>query len=518
MSHCSFALFIVYRYLWPLIHYHKFIAKCIKKLKRNGIDVKTSPSAVSLFLRQEVCNVSDHLAFMSKYDSEEWTSALSHFVGWTDHDPNVEETLRALVAIQRLMGVAQTSDGQSSLLRSQIDDTILKAMQAAKDEAGRDAYDYNKDVSARHLANTKSQAHNNGDGDASSHQNSYSAHDNSRNSSGWVDEEHLRSAIVENKKQTINDASWSNRSGYRPHPPPYPHDQGMYGRQFEQHPPYEHGYPGQGYGGAMNSQYYHPPHPHSHHYDGFHGQYPPHPHHHMGMSYHNEHYGQPQQYFDGGGYYHHPPSDGSFHEGMVFDNTMHTQDHHYLPPSMAQTPSRYQGNGMHPHGAQYPASPYWGHLNISQLPGIAASPSIHVTPSKPPRGNHSKQFSKQRQQQQQGTGIDGKAKSLLMFHQTSHQTNSPASRFVMSPQDKSNPYYTATNSQPSTSAPNNDGNDTMQEESFVLPTIEDYSAESPSAADKPASHTSMHSNTSMDMMPPSVRRGRKLSEVSENPS
>ena len=62
------------RYLWPLIHYHKFIAKCIKKLKRNGIDVKNSMSTVSLFLRQEVCNVSDHLAFMSKYDSEEWTS------------------------------------------------------------------------------------------------------------------------------------------------------------------------------------------------------------------------------------------------------------------------------------------------------------------------------------------------------------------------------------------------------------------------------------------------------------
>jgi len=34
----------------PLIHYHKFIAK----LKRNGINVKTSTSSVSFFLRREI--------------------------------------------------------------------------------------------------------------------------------------------------------------------------------------------------------------------------------------------------------------------------------------------------------------------------------------------------------------------------------------------------------------------------------------------------------------------------------
>ena len=71
--------------MWPLIQYHKFIAECIKKLKRTAIDIKHCTSNVSLFLRQEVCNFSDHLAFMSKYDSEEWTSALSHFDGWTHH-------------------------------------------------------------------------------------------------------------------------------------------------------------------------------------------------------------------------------------------------------------------------------------------------------------------------------------------------------------------------------------------------------------------------------------------------
>ncbi len=60
------------RYLWPLIHYHKFLAKCIKKLKRNNVDVKTSLSPVSAFLREEVCAVSDHLAATSKFTSEEW--------------------------------------------------------------------------------------------------------------------------------------------------------------------------------------------------------------------------------------------------------------------------------------------------------------------------------------------------------------------------------------------------------------------------------------------------------------
>lgn len=65
--------------------------------------------------------------------------------------------------------------------------------------------------------------------------------------------------------------------------------------------------------------------------------------------------------------------------------------------------------------------------------------------------------------------------------------------------------------------------DFVIQESFVLPTIEDYSLESP-AADKAAGH--LHSNTSLDLMPPLVKKlymdatrqqDGKLSEVSENP-
>jgi hypothetical protein len=71
-------------YLWPLIHYHKFLAKCIKKLKRNSLDVTISAHPVSIFLRHEVCAVSDHLAAISLFGSELWMRCLPEFDGWID--------------------------------------------------------------------------------------------------------------------------------------------------------------------------------------------------------------------------------------------------------------------------------------------------------------------------------------------------------------------------------------------------------------------------------------------------
>ena len=304
--------------------------------------------------------------------------------------------------------------------------------------------------------------------------------------------------------------------------------------------------------------------------------------HHPGdASYTSDQYGQPHQYYSGyytpsdmsaygdgslpgsiPGSFHGDGSfngDGSFHESIIFDSNMHVPTMHSYP--MSQTPSRYPGGDQH-HHVQYPtASPYWGHLNISQLPGVAASPSIHITPSKPPRGANPNRSQRKQQQQRGSSGhnqhrgqakgaggghaIDGKAKSLIMFP---NQTGSPASRFVMSPQDKSNPYYTAkmtqrtsppsmrrngdANAAPRSSASTLDQSVGTQEESFVLPAIEDYSPESPGPADKAAGHTSLQggvSNTSMDMMPPLVKKmymgsssrrnpqDGKLGEVSESP-
>jgi hypothetical protein len=124
----------ILRYLWPLIHYHKFLAKCIKKLKRNGVDVKMSVSPVAAFLREEVCAVSDHLASVSLFDSDEWMSCLQHFSGWTDTSAESEANLRLLVSGLKLRPLAEHGDVESPLLRSQIDEHFLRAMVAARSQ------------------------------------------------------------------------------------------------------------------------------------------------------------------------------------------------------------------------------------------------------------------------------------------------------------------------------------------------------------------------------------------------
>lgn len=121
----------IYRYLWPLIHYHKFLAKCIKKLKRNGVDVKVSVSPVAVFLREEVCAVSDHLAAVSLFTSECWMECLAEFEGWTD--PNSEPRLRKLIEGLKLRPLDEPGDVDSPLLRSQIDEQFLRAMAAARE-------------------------------------------------------------------------------------------------------------------------------------------------------------------------------------------------------------------------------------------------------------------------------------------------------------------------------------------------------------------------------------------------
>lgn len=121
-----------WRYLWPFIHYHKFLAKCIKKLKRNGADVKHSVSPVAVFLREEVCAVSDHLAAVSLFGSEEWMNCLQHFHGWTADD--AEDVLLAHVRHLKLRPLNEPGDVDSPLLRSQIDEHFLKAMAVQREQ------------------------------------------------------------------------------------------------------------------------------------------------------------------------------------------------------------------------------------------------------------------------------------------------------------------------------------------------------------------------------------------------
>lgn len=123
-----------WRYLWPLIHYHKFLAKCIKKLKRNGVDVKMSISPVSVFLREEVCAVSDHLAAVSLFDSDEWMACLQHFEGWTIVSPEAEKLYKTFIQKLPLRSLDEPGDVESPVLRSQIDESFLRAIAAQREQ------------------------------------------------------------------------------------------------------------------------------------------------------------------------------------------------------------------------------------------------------------------------------------------------------------------------------------------------------------------------------------------------
>jgi hypothetical protein len=103
-------------------------------LKRNAVDVKTSVSPVAVFLREEVCAVSDHLAAVSLFDSDEWTSCLQHFNGWTNSGKTSEIRLREFVASLRLRPLREPGDVDSQLLRSQIDEHFLRAMASARSQ------------------------------------------------------------------------------------------------------------------------------------------------------------------------------------------------------------------------------------------------------------------------------------------------------------------------------------------------------------------------------------------------
>ncbi len=128
------------RYLWPLIHYHKFLAKCIKKLRRNGIDVKQATSPVAVFLREEVCAISDHLAAVSLFGSDEWMACLVHFTGWINTSEEVEYQYRELVSKMQLRSIEEPGDISSPLLRSQIDDNFLRAIIAHREQIRKSSF------------------------------------------------------------------------------------------------------------------------------------------------------------------------------------------------------------------------------------------------------------------------------------------------------------------------------------------------------------------------------------------
>jgi len=234
-----------------------------------------------------------------------------------------------------------------------------------------------------------------------------------------------------NKMTAVNRGARWNRAGYSA---PYAHH-GMHGQHF--HPPHPYAHPPYGH--------YHY---HQHQYSGY-DHYPPH--HNLGYAppqYPVDQYGQQQ-------YYQNYPIDGGYAD-TSFDGSAHLSEASAPSAYPDETPTRYAGNDAH----YPPPSPYWNHLNLSQLPGLC-SPGCQLSPASSFNARHSE------------TELVGKAKSLIMFPK---QTNSPASRFNMSPQDYTLPYYNPKNTAPVCASTLNDS---VQDESFVLPPIEGFSAETP---------------------------------------
>lgn len=444
LSHAHLISFHSFRYLWPLIHYHKFLAKSIRKLRRNGIDVKTSTSSVSLFLRQDICNVSDHLAFMSKYDSEEWTNALRGFDGWTGHTLDVEESVRKLVLQQKLQGIDEMSDLDSSLLRSQVSDAMLRAIKAEKEKLAQDAFSQKEAPVANRQP--KNDAKN---GNVSYvgilwfclYPTLFCAHNLHSPPVFFQWKRPPVHSKTPNKKMTVANKGARSKSAGAGYNAPYAH-QGMHGQQFQpQHP------------------YVHPSYGHYHYHQHQFNVYEHYlPHHDMGYAppqYQIDHYGQ-QQYYPN---YH---MDGGIAD-TSFDGSAHVSEASVPSAHPDETPTRYAGNDAHAQGQYPPASPYWNHLNLSQLPGLN-SPGCHFSPDSSFHSHHS---------ETNNPAIVGNAKSLIMFPK---QTNSPASRFNMSPQDYTLPYYTAKNTAPVRASTLNES---VQDESFVLPPINGFSSETP---------------------------------------
>ena len=94
--------------------------------------MKSTVSPVSVYLREEVCAVSDHLASVSLFDSDEWMECLQHFEGWTESSEKAAKRSREHVSKLKLRSLHEPGDVESALLRNQIDEQYLRAMIRAR--------------------------------------------------------------------------------------------------------------------------------------------------------------------------------------------------------------------------------------------------------------------------------------------------------------------------------------------------------------------------------------------------
>jgi len=449
-----------WRYLWPLIHYHKFLAKCIKKLKRNGVCVKSSVSPVSVYLREEVCAVSDHLASVSLFDSEEWMHCLQHFEGWMESNEEAAKQSRELVSTLKLRSLHEPRDVDSALLRSQIDEQYLRAIINARAQlTGNDVTKVEKRTTKEPMRRRE---------------RNHTGSVKSSLSHSSVDAEALRPRHISShnsKGRAISSGPPTNWQGYNPH-------QGWWQNGWQQHhssypygddasvhstlscdTSYSHGYMNNYNHGAIptHPQYYASMMYTQHHgmHGGPHGPYPPsamppNPQIYPGDAYDPQH-------MDPAGWMRHP-SMGHYHntESPVIPGTpgghaeaqdssiAAEQDPTELPDS-AQNPDEsfdthrtpYKPNPNH-----IPMSPYWGHLQdhaTLSMMGLSSPPgSMPPTP-------HRNGDSSLNQEDLSTADIKNSlnAQPLLLRQQyygygygstEGYAPPSPATQFMMSPQ------------------------------------------------------------------------------------
>lgn len=423
-------LFPFSRYLWPLIHYHKFLAKCIKKLKRNGVDVKTSVSPVSVFLREEVCAISDHLAAVSLFDSDEWMGCLTHFNGWMSSDEEEESHLRRLVASLKLRPLTEPGEIDSPLLRSQIDDNYLRAMVAARAQmAGivtpgdrqsgvKSRTKVREDSSKKTFEGMQQRIHFQGQPPVYSRQSSASP--NARPPLYMNGPSPAAGHGQPWSYHTHPGRWWGNQ--YNGHGT-YFGDDGMNGHSTMTGDNFSQHFDMSPFGGSLHSQYY-----------------PPmmYPQHHLTPS-------QPQTPYDpllqsaySNADWIHPQMGHIPHSSIEAPNMPGTPGAPIIPSDGHAFNSQVDPNvSPSTHSHQVPVSPYWGHLDHTTLAMMGiASPQGALSPQTPSKGNTSTP-EEMKAQQHEISAFSANGQPLLLRQQYYGYgvPPSPATQFMMSPQN-----------------------------------------------------------------------------------
>jgi hypothetical protein len=377
------------------------------------VDVKVSVSPVAAFLREEVCAVSDHLAAVSLFDSEEWMACLQQFSGWTDTSPSSQGNLRLLISKLHLRPLAEHGDVESPLLRSQIDDQFLRAMAAARSQMDVGTEPDRSRHSGK-ITSTRPPHHPRGVGGHQHGIDSFPSHMHSvPNHVGGQ----ARATGMRRPRYPYPPLQWWGQ-GWHQGPYPFPDDASVHSSLSGGDAFSEYGVYPAGPNGAFYAPAYHHPHGYDHSqvqggFDptmtGDHGMY------HMHTTYHAEHAGL--------GFFGHTPVDPSVAYAMQQQDEMANyygmnatpkSPHHHSSPAanertsgddgnkaetgssaLAQTPYKYDPK-------KTPRSPYWGHLDATIAMGLS-TPQTNVKES-----NH-----KLMSPEDDGSGVGG-AQPLLL--------------------------------------------------------------------------------------------------------